>query len=105
MGSDCLILDERFAAEVGVDLDSEDVRRVEGVDETGNPYFRSFARVGGSIHPTAAPACAMSNPDVMFQRIIHDGLIGDAFLRNFVVTWDIAASQIVLAPHGPAEHQ
>ena len=47
----------------------------------------------------------MRNPEVMFQRIIHDGLIGDAFLRNFVVTWDIAASQIVLAPHGPGGHQ
>ena len=105
MGSDCLILDERFAAEVGVDIDSDAVRRVEGVDETGNAYLRSFTRLEGTIHPTDAPTLMMRGPEVMFQRIIHDGLIGDAFLRNFVVTWDIAASQIVLASHGPGEHQ
>ena len=55
MGSDCLILDERFAAEVGADLAGDGVRRVEGVDETGNPYLRSFTRLEGTIHPTAAP--------------------------------------------------
>ena len=45
----------------------------------------------------------MRDPDVVFQRIIHDGLVGDAFLRNFVVTWDIAAAQIVLTPHRAGE--
>ena len=64
MGSDSLILDERFAAEVGVDLDSDAVRRVEGVDETGNAYLRSFTRLEGTIHPTAAPALTMRDPDV-----------------------------------------
>jgi hypothetical protein len=103
MGSDCLILDERFAAEVGVDLDCHGVRRVEGVDETGNAYLRSFTRLDGNIHPTSAPALTMRDPDVVFQRIIHDGLVGDAFLRNFVVTWDIAAAQIVLTPHRAGE--
>ena len=105
MGSDCLILDERFAAEVGVDLDNDAVRRVEGVDETGNPYRRaSHASKAPSTRPRA-PGLTMRDPDVMFQRIIHDGLVGDAFLRNFLVTWDIAASQIVLAPHGIEERQ
>ena len=56
MGSDCLILDERFAG-----LSDGERRVVEGVDETGNAYTRAFgglppisshggagARAGGS---------------------------------------------------------
>ena len=97
MGSDCLILDERFAVETGAPLDGEGVRRVEGFDETGNPYVRTFTRITGTIHPTAAPELGQDDPDVMFQRIIHDGLLGHAFLRDFSVTWDLPRSQIRLA--------
>ena len=98
MGSDCLILDQRLAAETRAPLDGEGVRRVEGVDETGNPYVRTFTRLTGTIHPAGAPALAQENPDVMFQRIIHDGLLGHAFLRDFTVTWDLSRSLIRFAP-------
>ena len=27
----------------------------------------------------------------------HDGLVGDAFLRNLVVTYDLAASRLLVA--------
>ena len=40
MGSDSLILDERLAEAVGVDLQRDGVRRVEGQDETGHAYTR-----------------------------------------------------------------
>lgn len=98
MGSDSLILDDRFAEETGALLRGNGVRRVEGTDETGHVYARTFTRLPGRIHPTAAPELAQDEPDVMFQRIVHDGLVGDAFLRRFVVTWDLPASSIVLAP-------
>ena len=92
MGSDALILDERFAQLAG-----EPERVVEGVDETGNTYRRSFATLRGSIHPTAAPELAQEDPDVMFQSIVYDGLVGDAFLRRYAVTFDVAASRLVLS--------
>jgi len=95
MGSDQLILDERFAAETGASLDGDGVRRVEGEDETGHPYTRTFTRLDGRIHPTAAPELAQDDPEVMFQEIIHDGLLGDAFLRRHVVTFDVAEESIV----------
>jgi hypothetical protein len=97
MGSDSLILDEALAAPLGIDLGASDVRRVEGVDETGHAYVRSFTRLAGSIHPAGAPELAQPDPEVMFQRIVHDGLVGDAFLRNFVVTYDVAGSRMILA--------
>ncbi len=33
----------------------------------------------------------------MFQDIIYDGLIGQAFLRRFAVTFDIAGARLVLS--------
>lgn len=96
MGSDALILDERFAAETGVDLDANELHREEGVDETGNQYTRTFTRLQGPIHPADTPGLAQHDPDVMFQQIIHDGLIGHAYLSSFIVTWDIPNSQIRL---------
>ena len=33
----------------------------------------------------------------MFQEIIYDGLIGDRFLRNFTVTYDLPRSRMIFA--------
>ena len=76
MGSDSLILDERLAGAVGVDLHGEGVRRLEDHDETGHAYTRFFTRLAGSISATEAPSVAQTDPEVMFQRIIYDGLVG-----------------------------
>jgi Aspartyl protease len=92
MGSDALILDERF-----LELAAGEVRRVDGTDETGHRYTRRFARLSGRIHPTAAPDLVQDDPDAMFQAIIYDGLLGDGFLRRFAVTFDVAAGTISLA--------
>ena len=100
MGSGSLILDERFASAVGVDLDAPDVRRVEGTDETGGTFVRRFTTLPGAVHPAGAPELAQERPDVMFQRIVHDGLIGDAFLSRQAVTYDLAASRLVFGAAG-----
>jgi hypothetical protein len=98
MGSDALILDERFAAMTGTALGGKGVRRVEGTDETGHPYVRTFTRLPGAIHPRDAPQLSQREPEVMFQRIIHDGLVGAAFLRRFIVTFDVPGARLVLTP-------
>src|SRR5262249_28096839 len=88
MGSDALILDDRLAGELGIDLDAPEVRCVEGVDETRNAFTRYFTRLEGDIYPTGAAELAQAAPDVMFQRVIYDGLVGDAFMRRLAVTYD-----------------
>jgi hypothetical protein len=95
MGSGELILDERLAAELGITLDDPGVRRVDGTDETGHVYTRSFTALAGAIHPTGAPELAQQDPAVMFQRIIYDGLVGDDFLRRFAVTFDVAGGRMI----------
>ncbi len=97
MGSDELILDDDLAVGVGVALDDPAVRVVDGTDETGHAYTRRFTTLHGAIHPDGAPSIAHDDPAVMFQRIRYDGLVGDAFLRRFAVTFDLPAGRIVFA--------
>jgi aspartyl protease len=97
MGSDDLILDERFAAEFGVDLDGAAVRKVAGSDETGHEYVRHFTALSGVIRVPNAPELAQRDPGVMFQKIIYDGLVGHSFLRNFAVTFDLPNERLIFS--------
>ncbi|HEY2505002.1 MAG TPA: pepsin/retropepsin-like aspartic protease family protein [Streptosporangiaceae bacterium] len=97
-GSDTLILNQPFAAQNAIDLEAESTRRLLGHDETGHEYARYFTILPGSISLTGASAFRQHDPQVMFQKIIYDGLIGDAFLRNFVTTYDLANSRMIFAP-------
>jgi hypothetical protein len=99
MGSDVLILDARHASAVGIRLDDRVIRRVEGKDETGHAYVRSFTRLDDTIHVTGAPDVEQSGMEVMFQEIVYDGLTGDGFLRRFVVTHDVPGERMIFAPH------
>jgi hypothetical protein len=98
-GSDSLILHERYMGPLGVDPASPAVKTVEGVDETGHRYVRYFASVRGAFRIRGTTEVVQRDPAVMFQRIIYDGLIGDAFLRRFDVTFDLARSRIGFVPH------
>jgi hypothetical protein len=93
MGSDRLILDERFVA-----LGAGEREVVEDVDETGHSFTRTFfERLPGRIHLTDAPELAQDDPPVMFQKIIYDGLLGTDFLKSYAVTFDAPGSRIVLS--------
>jgi hypothetical protein len=48
-------VDARHAAAVGIRRDDFAVRRVEGRDEPGHAYVRSFTRLHETIHVTARP--------------------------------------------------
>jgi hypothetical protein len=102
-GSDQLILNQALAAEAGVDLAAEAVRTVEGLDETGHSFARYFTSLRGDLTLAAAPLIRQADPDAMFQEIIYDGLVGDRFLRNFIVTYDLPRSRMIFTlPPTPA---
>jgi hypothetical protein len=94
-GSDVLILDEAAAVRLGVDLDGPEVRRADGRDETGQAFTRYFATLRGPVGVAGAPGISQADPAVMFQKIIYDGLAGNAFLRNFAVTYDLPNSRMI----------
>ena len=97
MGSDALILDARVAAEVGVQLDDPSVRRLEGEDETGHRYTRYFARLDGVVSVADAPRISQDRPTAMFQPIVHEALVGNSFLRRWVVTYDLPNARMIFA--------
>lgn len=96
-GSDSLILDVARANEVGVDLQDERTRKFEGRDETGNSFVRYFATAPCEVGVVGAPEISQTDPEVGFQQVIYDGLVGNNFLRNFVVTYDLAESRMIFS--------
>ena len=97
-GSDAaLILDEKFAVDAGIDLHAPSTRKADGLDETGHAFARYFATLSGDVRLTQAPTFRQANPEVMLQKIIYDGLIGNRFLRNYTTTYDLARAQMIFA--------
>ncbi|HUZ79409.1 MAG TPA: aspartyl protease family protein [Thermoplasmata archaeon] len=96
-GSDSLILNARFLADLGLRADAEGVRTVQGTDETGYAYTRRFARIPDPVSLWDAPSISQRDLDVMFQEIMYDGLLGDAFLRRYDVTYDVPRSRVTFA--------
>jgi hypothetical protein len=45
----------------------------------------------------------MTDPPVMFQEIIYDGLVGDSFLRNFTTTYDLPRSRMIFSSPEPSQ--
>ena len=93
-GSDSLILHKRFMTALGLSPDQKEVRTVQGKDETDHSFVRHFARMAGNIGFNGVERPAGR---VMFQEIIHEGLIGDDFLKHYTVTYDLAHSRMILA--------
>ena len=100
-GSDTLILDMRFMADCGVEADGEGVSVKTGVDETGYHWTRYWATAKGSVHLAAAPETAQTQPRVMFQEIIHDGLIGSEYLGRYRSSFDVTGARLILSSPSP----
>ncbi|MGI0085134.1 MAG: hypothetical protein ACREBQ_08635, partial [Nitrososphaerales archaeon] len=96
-GSDILILNTRLMEQLGVREDGDGVRKVEGKDETGHIFTRYFARLDGIISLLTSQDISQQNPEVMFQDIIYDGLVGNSFLKSYTVTYDIAHSRMIFS--------
>ncbi|MFB9314025.1 retropepsin-like aspartic protease [Nocardioides plantarum] len=99
-GSRCLILDTRFMSDCGVGPDDV-TETLTGTDETGHDYSRSFATVRGAVGVIGAPSADQPSPRVMFQSIVHDGLLGSDFLDRFVHGFDVRRRHLMLSALEP----
>ncbi len=97
-GSDSLILHRRFMTALGIPESGPEVRVVEAKDETNFAFTRWFTKLRGNIRLNREVSLELNHSRVMFQQIIHDGLIGDDYLRHFIVTFDLAHSRMILQP-------
>jgi hypothetical protein len=96
-GSNDLILDRRFMEALGVSEGSASVEKRDGTDETGHRYVRYSARIRGAVSLWEAPKILQADPTAIFQDIIYDGLLGDRFLREFDVTYDLEESRLMFS--------
>lgn len=84
---------------LAIDPDGPGVERQLGKDETGNAYVRRYAKLPRAIPAAHAPAITVrAGRTVMFQKIVHDGLVGQEFLKEHVVTFDLRASTLTFDP-------
>jgi hypothetical protein len=81
--------------ELKIDPNDPKVRRREGRDETGPNYSRYFTQLKGAVHLPQSTEVKSTDPEVMFQKIIYDGLVGHLFLRDFQVTYDLPHSRMI----------
>lgn len=100
-GSGSLILNESYMGALGIQKDAKGVSTREGKDETGHQYVRYFSTLDTTISPSKAPQASQAKPGVQFQKIIYDGLVGDSFLHNFVVTYDLPHKRMIFAKSSP----
>jgi hypothetical protein len=94
-GSQALILHERFMASLGFIPNDKRVRSRDGKDETGNIFKRYFTKISGRVQLPRAHKIGVDSIDVMFQKIIYDGLVGHYFLSQFQVTYDLPKSEMI----------
>lgn len=97
-GSLVMILDDRFMAPLAIDPKQSGIERQVGRDQSNHPYVRTYASL-----PKAAPIASSKDIKVpagapmMFQKIIHDGLIGHQFLSAYTTTFDVPHGKMVFA--------
>lgn len=94
-GSQALILDEKFMAALGIKGTDSSVRQKEGKDETGHAFNRYFTTLNRAVHLPDHPEMKVESINVMFQKIIYDGLVGHFFLREFTVTYNLKKSEMI----------
>jgi hypothetical protein len=98
-GSSALILDPRYLECMHIDLAAPGVRTVQGRDETGFAFERHFLTLATPVAVAEAPTTRTTDLPAMFQPVIDDGLVGDAMLRRFTVTYDLPHSRMLFAAH------
>lgn len=92
-GSDILILNDRLMNELGINTEDPHIKILRGVDETGGNYVRYITALQGKFAIAGAEEIFQINPRVVFQDIVYEGLLGNDFLRNYNVTFDLKLSK------------
>jgi len=96
-GSGSLILDAHYMKAFGINETDANVKVKNGTDETGHSYKRVFCDLPADVFLAKGKEFKQLKPQVQFQKIIHQALIGDSFLHNFVVTYDLPHDRMIFA--------
>lgn len=102
-GSNSVILHERHALRLRPYMQMGKLKKNEGTDETGYHYVRHNGNLRGTIQLRDAAGISQKNLNVLFQKIIYDGLLGTSFLKKYLVTYDLTNHRMIFNHHPPAD--
>lgn len=96
-GSSSLILNKALMNELNIQANENESNITRGTDETGHEFTRYNSHLKGDIQIDCEGGITYKQPEVVFQDIIYDGLIGNEFLKQHKVTFDISNSRILFS--------
>jgi predicted aspartyl protease len=99
-GAEPLVLDERFRGDCGVEAGDRDFTTVERRDETGAVWRASIGVISGGVHVEHHPNTRQDGPKVVFRSIIHEAVLGMAFLDRFRLGFDVRGHRLGISPSG-----
>ena len=83
--------------ELSIDQSSEDVKHVEGTNETGVPYERFYTNIS-TVAAADNEKLALMDRQICFEKIVYDGVIGTDYLGSFVVSFDLPNLTMFMKP-------
>lgn len=95
-GSEATILDLRYLEGLGRSVGDPRLSVREGTDETGYRYTRYGGRIDGDLAFAGRPDLAAPLGEVIFQAIVHEALVGTAFLGSFDLGFDLPARALAV---------
>ncbi len=91
-----LLLDSKLMFTLNVDATGANITETEPTDPTGARY-RSWASQMGKVEITETPTVTQEKSPVVFRKLQAEGVLGQAFLRHYTVTFDLPNSELIFA--------
>jgi hypothetical protein len=96
LGTDILTISDKYLGDFKPYFDKTTVKTQSIKDETGFNRNRVFVKLNGDVGLLSKNLRSQKGPKVMFQRIIYDGIIGNNFFKDRVVTYDLKNSRLII---------
>lgn len=97
LGTNIMTINRKYAEELKPYFIHETLINESITDETDFKRNRFYVKLRGDLGPKSKSVIPQNSPTVMFQNIIYDGIIGNDYFKNKVVTFDLESSKIFIS--------
>ena len=94
-GSEPLLLDSRLMFTLRVDATGANITETEPADQNGKSY-RAWSGQMGKVELSDSPLAQTKLP-VVFRKLLAEGVLGQEFLRQYIVTFDLPSNELIFA--------
>ncbi len=96
LGTNIVTISNKYKKELEKYFIKSTSKKESMIDETNFKRDRLFIKLKNQINLLGNGAVYQKTPTAMFQKIIYDGVIGNDFFKNRVVTYDLKNSQLII---------